>query len=84
MKPVLLILPLPFLVSACAEEPRPEPDPVALERLVASMEAEPVAAGVDVPSGAEEKDEVGRIANSLQKMDVERVDPALAEALIGG
>jgi hypothetical protein len=46
------------------------------------MEAEPVAAGVAAPKG-EEKDGVDRIANSLQKMDVERVDPDLAEALIG-
>jgi hypothetical protein len=84
MKLVFLVLPLPFLVSACAEEARPEPDPVALERLVASMEAEPVAAGITPPDGQEEKDEVGRIANSLQKVDVDRVDPALAEALIGG
>ena len=87
MKSLILLLPLPFLISACAEEPRPEPDPVALERLVASMEAEPVTAGLGAPEGGaekDEKDEVGRIANSLQKVDVDRVDPDLAEALIGG
>jgi hypothetical protein len=81
MKSFLPILAFPFFV-ACAEEPQPEPDPLALEQLVAQMEAEPVAAGLAVPKD-EEKDEVDRIANSLQKMDVERVDPALAEALIG-
>lgn len=81
MKSLLPILALPFF-AACAEEPQPQPDPVALEQLVAQMEAEPVAAGVAAPKG-EEKDDVDRIANSLQKMDVERVDPDLAEALIG-
>ena len=83
MKLLLLAVPLPFLISACAEERRPEPDPVALERLVASMEAEPVAAGLTAPKPEEDKEKVGRIANSLEKMDVERVDPGLAEALIG-
>ena len=87
MKRLFLVLPLPFLLLllACGKEPEPAPDPVALERLVASMEAEPVAAGVPEP-GTKESDkehDVAKVAQSLEKLDVERVDPTVAEALIG-
>lgn len=81
MKRLVLILPFTSLVLACGKAPEPEPDPAALERLVASMEAKPIAAGV--PDPGEKEDRVGRVAQSLEKLDVERVDPSLAEALIG-
>ncbi len=84
MKRLSITVPLPFLLLACGQQPEPRPDPAALERLVASME-KPVAAGVPELGGEDsgEEDRVGRVAQSLEKLDVERVDPSVAEALIG-
>ena len=75
----------PFLLLACGQQPEPAPDPAALERLVASMETKPIAAGVPELGGEDrgKEDRVARVAQSLEKLDVERVDPSLAEALIG-
>ncbi len=85
MKRLSITVPLPFLLLACGQQPEPRPDPAALERLVESMETKPVAAGVREPGGedGDKEDRVARVAQSLEKLDVERVDPSLAEALIG-
>lgn len=85
MKRLSITTPLAFLLLACGQQPEPAPDPAALERLVASMETKPVAAGVPELGGedGDKEDRVARVAQSLEKLDVERVDPSVAEALIG-
>ena len=73
-----------LVCSACAEEQQPQPDPVALERLLASAEAEaapPQAAAASKAAGDNVAD-IDRLESSIQKLDVDRVDPTLAAAIV--
>ena len=85
MKTQFLLLTLVLACSACTrEEAAPEPDPAALDRLLASLEAEASAAessGVPVEEG-EKPAELDRLEGTIQKLDVDRVDPTIAGALI--
>ncbi len=79
-----IILATTLLCSACAEKPEPQPDPVALERLLVSLEVPPAVAepaSVD-DSGSGRRRKLERLENSLSKLDVDRVDPRLAVKLI--
>ena len=69
-----------LIVSACAEKPQPQPDPEALERLLASAEAE--AAPAQAKGASDNATEIDRLESSIQKLDVDRVDPTLAAAIV--
>ena len=79
---MLLLSALAF--SACAEKQDPKPDPEQVRRLLANLETHPAAATVAaLPAPA--RDKVGRadrMMGSLEKVQPEKIDPAVAAALI--
>jgi hypothetical protein len=70
------------LCAACADRDPPAADPVRVELLLASLDAEQQAA----PHGAgkiEEKiEKADRIAGSLMKVQADRIDPNMVVALV--
>jgi PBP1b-binding outer membrane lipoprotein LpoB len=80
MNPVRLlsVLPLALIAAGCAEEPAPSADPAQIERLVASLEADPA-----LPPGIEKKlQKADRIAGTVARIAPEKIDPDVAVALI--
>ncbi len=84
IKIATLILATALVCSASAEKPEPQPDPVALERLLATLDApSAVAEAASVAdSGSARRRRLERLENSISKLDVDRVDPRLAVRLI--
>ena len=84
MRTAFTIVAACLICSACAEKPQPQPDPVALERLLASTEAEavPPQAAAASSGGGDNAADIDRLENSIQKLDVDRVDPTLAAAIV--
>ena len=65
-------------VAACGEADPPRADPATVERLVASMEAEP-----ELPPALEKKvEKADRIAGTAARIAPEKIDPEVAAALI--
>lgn len=85
IKTPTVILGAALICSACAEQPQPHPDPVALERLLTSLEA-PSAVAAEAASFADSRSgrrrKLERLENSISKLDADRLDPRLAMKLI--
>jgi hypothetical protein len=84
--PTALSLPLAAFCAGCSD-PAPTADPAAVDRLVASFETRNVAAGESgneaAPASIEEKvEKADRLADTLVKVEPDRVDPDLAATLI--
>ncbi len=84
IKIATIILATALLCSACAEKPEPQPDPLALERLLTTLDAPSAVAEVPsvADSGFGRRRRLERLENSISKLDVDRVDPRLAVRLI--
>ena len=81
----VLLLPLAMSLAGCSK-PAPTPDAAAIDRLVASFEtANQAGEGGNeaVPGSIDKKiEKADRLADTLVKVEPDRVDPALAETLI--
>lgn len=80
------LIPSAILTAACAER-EPQADPAAVDRLVASFETPPAVAedgGNKAASTSIEKkvEKADRLADTLVKVEPDRVDPDLAAELI--
>ena len=74
----LLLAALALPAAGCGEADPPRADPATVERLVASMEAEP-----ELPPALEKKvQKADRVAGSVLKVAPEKIDPDVAAALI--
>jgi hypothetical protein len=84
-----LLVPLGISLAGCSE-PEPAADPAAVDRLVASFETPAGAASggeeggnETVPGSIEKKvEKADRLADTLVKVEPDRVDPDLAATLI--
>jgi hypothetical protein len=81
-----LSLPVATLCAGCSKA-APTADPAAVDRLVASFETPNAAAGAGdkkaVPASIEKKvEKADRLADTLVKVEPDRVDPDLAATLI--
>lgn len=75
---LLPALPLALAAAGCAEEETPRADPVKIERVLASLEAEQAP-----PSGLREKlQKADRVAGTVARIAPEKIDPDIAVALI--
>jgi hypothetical protein len=86
-RPLLILASL--ALCGCAREPAPpQPDPASVERLIAHLETNAVAAAIPaaepgLPVKAEETvAKADRLVVSLEKIPSERIAPSVAEALI--
>ena len=82
----VLILPLSMFLAGCSR-PEPTHDAAAIDRLVASFETANQAAGEGgneaEPGSIEKKvEKADRLADTLVKVEPDRVDPDLAATLI--
>ena len=80
---IRVLVPL-FLAAAatlgCAESEPPEPaDPQALERLLVRLDAAPETL---TPAARDKLARAERLAAPLEKLEADKIDPSVAEALI--
>ena len=70
--------------AACAQRDQPRPAPDQVRQLLAELEARPEArAAADLPPTARDKAaQADRMVGSLEKVQPEKIDPAVAAALI--
>ena len=74
----LSVVTLALLAAGCADPAPPTADPAQIERLVASLEAEPA-----LPPGIEKKvQKADRVAGTVARIQPEKIDPDIAVALL--
>lgn len=84
IRTISILLLFALACSACAENEQPEPDPEQVRQLLASLEAHPAAATVSAlpPQARDKVGRADRMMGSLEKVQPEKIDPAVAAALI--
>ena len=83
IKPIFIMATLGTFCAACSGETPPPPEPGAVERLLARMEAQRDDPARLLPVKAREKvRQAERLVPPLEKVQADRIDPDLALALI--
>ena len=71
--------------SACAGQEAPQPDPVAVDRLLVRLDAQQSGVAEELGSKARQKlNRADRLVPPLEKVQPDKIDPEIAFSLIAG